>query len=490
MAANVNVNTTSWGDQVEVALPAGATGEHYNESQRSNNVPKSYADAAARNTGVFAAPPPPVDPQEDTTTLSKRSFLTEIEKQHFHPNNVTPDRPCTAYFNLADNTITTKEILAGLVSDDISINAVRCLQRNPAGFVQITFSTPEHRESFLQKSSFIVRKSHCVAHPAGKVIIFVNIFDAPYELSDNAIVHRLKKYGIVHSQRRGKVQGYFDIYNGTRTYGMTLFDNWHIPCYIRFGRFQVRVKYSGQPATCRKCGDDNHLAKDCRTIACFNCDGIGHTAKECQRPTLCCICKEGDYMAIDCPFSWNRRPKTHTIEDPTPPEVQPTETSNSFDTQHTETAASADNPPVDATARHSTAPVEIDTATLEAAPSATSASADAQENTEQTCRLVDSQGLLIQLSKETAVDTQSEANLDEDEMGDTPSIDALHMAAAAALKKVSKIPQKKAGRRAPANVSESPGPPSRKNTFTRLVTSKRKTSNATSSEPTTSNAPT
>ena len=167
-------------------------------------------------------------------------------------------------------------------------------------------------------------------------------------------------------------------------------------------------------------------------------------------------------MAIDCPYSWNRHPTTHTTEDLTSPDAQPTESSNSSDTQHAETDASADNAPVDATPRPSAAPVEMDTAALEGdstAPSATPVSADAQENIEQPCRLVDSQGLLIQPNKEIAVaDTQVKANVDEDEMGDTLNVDTVHMAAAAAMKKAYKILQKKAGRRLPAKVGESPGP--------------------------------
>ena len=71
-----------------------------------------------------------------------------------------------------------------------------------------------------------------------------------------------------------------------------------IPCYLRFGRFQVRVKYEGQPKTCRRCGSDEHLNKEYRNLICFNCDQIGHESRDCPEDMLCCICKESSHMAI------------------------------------------------------------------------------------------------------------------------------------------------------------------------------------------------
>ena len=69
---------------------------------------------------------------------SKRpSALTEFEREHFHPLNVTPERPCMAYFNVGDNAIATKEIFEALRKDDIPVQALCCLQRQPNGSVLI-----------------------------------------------------------------------------------------------------------------------------------------------------------------------------------------------------------------------------------------------------------------------------------------------------------------------------------------------------------------
>lgn len=54
------------------------------------------------------------------------------------------------------------------------------------------------------------------------------------------------------------------------------------------------------------------------TTVCFNCDQIGHVAKNCPEDMKCCICKSQQHKAIDCPLSWYRRPVTHRERNPAP----------------------------------------------------------------------------------------------------------------------------------------------------------------------------
>jgi len=242
--------------------------------------------------------------------------MSEFEQENFHPLNVTPDRPCTAYFNVGDNLTTTKDIFDALLRDGIPATAVRCLQRQPNGSVLITFSTSEYRDRFLRRSAFVVRRTARASHPASRRLTFVNVYDAPHELPDSAIRERLSAYGRIYSIRRGKCQEYPDVFNGVRHLRMALFSD--IPCFIRFGKFQVRVKYDNQPKTCRKCGSDGHLIKDCRNTICFNCDQIGHVSRDCPESSKCCICKDTSHYAIDCPHSWYKRPtlREGTVERP------------------------------------------------------------------------------------------------------------------------------------------------------------------------------
>ena len=251
-----------WSQQVEAMSHTTASELSDNEPSH-NDAPTSYAEIVQQNLPDASYL---VIPNGSRTVGGRTTTLTEFEREHFHPLNVTPERPCTAYFNVTDNSITTKEIFEALHKDD---------------------------------------RGHAT-HPATRRLTFVNIYDAPHELPDTAIQSRLAFYGRIHSIRRGRVQDYPEVLNGVRHLRMEL--DRDIPCFIRFGRFQVRVKYDGQPKTCRKCNSTSHLIKDCTNTICFNCDNAGHVSRDCTEDERCCICKATTHRAIDCPHSWYKRP--------------------------------------------------------------------------------------------------------------------------------------------------------------------------------------
>ena len=166
----------------------------------------------------------------------------------------------------------------------------------------MTFSTSEYRDLFLRKSSFIRRHRN-----SSSTCTFVVVYDTPFELSDEALAHRLSRYGSVLGFRRCNLQGYEGIKNGTRVARMELSES--IPSFLRFGRKLLRVKHEGQVPTCRKCHLPDHVAKVCPNVICFNCDQLGHTFSDCKEEIKCSICKEDGHYAIDCKLSWWRRPE-------------------------------------------------------------------------------------------------------------------------------------------------------------------------------------
>lgn len=315
----VEENTAAPPEQSGANLPDGSVPENLNADSGESHIDPEPAVPAEPHTdvqdssyaGALRVNLPDdgdgyVTDEEQRICERRIMSMSELERENFHPLNVTPDRPCTAYFNVGDNSTTTKDIFDALLRDGIPATAVRCLQRQPNGSVLITFSTSDYRDRFLRKSAFVVRRVARVSHPASRRLTFVNVYDAPHELPDSAIRERLSVYGRIYSIRRGKCQEFPDVFNGVRHLRMALSSD--IPCFLRFGKYQVRVKYDNQPKTCRKCGSDEHLIKDCRNKICFNCDQIGHVSRDCPEDSKCCICKDTSHFAIDCPHSWYKRP--------------------------------------------------------------------------------------------------------------------------------------------------------------------------------------
>ena len=189
----------------------------------------------------------------------------------------------------------------------------------------ITFSNPEHCLRFIECSSLIIRPGNVrfSTHSASGELTYLTIHDPPFELPDSAITNRLAPCCRVYSSRLGKLQDYPDVYNGIRHYRVDLKKS--VPCYLRFGRFQVRFYHNDQIKTCCKCGDSSHIARDCTNDFYFNCDGIGHISKYCPEKVRCCICKSQGHMAVDCEFSWYRRPVLNANAE-CRPDGQPCET--------------------------------------------------------------------------------------------------------------------------------------------------------------------
>ena len=175
--------------------------------------------------------------------------LSEVERKNFHRYNVTPDRPCSAYFK-ADSYISAADIFEILAKEGFRTEHVRCLQRTPSGEIFITFKLPDIRQAFLQKSSLVYRKSnrHFVPNDKERPLTFLTICDTPYKLPDSAIIHRLQPYCEVLWYRLGTYKAHDGVFNGLRHYRVRVINP--LPSYMRFGKFLIRLYHDGQVPTC------------------------------------------------------------------------------------------------------------------------------------------------------------------------------------------------------------------------------------------------
>ena len=225
--------------------------------------------------------------------------------------NVMPQRPRTAFFT-PSKTTTAKSVFEALENADIDATEIACLHRKMNGEVTVTFKTISAKEKFLRLNSLQVDAEHFALQDVDKPLTFLTIYDAPFELSDLAIIKRLAPYCEVLHYRRGKHSLAPNIYNGLRHYRVRI--SKPIPSFLRFGKFQVFVKHSGQVPTCRKCNRPGHFSNVCPNRVCFNCEGLGHEARDCPCPVLCCLCKEEGHLGINCIYSWFSPPVSPTDE--------------------------------------------------------------------------------------------------------------------------------------------------------------------------------
>lgn len=195
-------------------------------------------------------------------------------------------------------------MLKVLNNDGFTTNYIRCLQRKPVGEMYVTFCTADLHDKFIQQRSFSLTGKPHVANDADGSTVFLTIYDAPYELLDTAIIHRLRPFCEVLWYLRGTFRAHDGVFNGLRHFRVRMLNA--IPSYLCFGKFLLRLSHDGQVPTFRCCNRRGHQASACGNTICFDCDGLGHTTHDCVKPMYRCICKSGQHLAQSCSFSCHR----------------------------------------------------------------------------------------------------------------------------------------------------------------------------------------
>ena len=160
-----------------------------------------------------------------------------------------------------------------------------CLQRQPTGDYLLTLAHPEQKQKLLFQGTIDHKNVAYWFDDPDKKVTFVNIFGAPFELSDVVLQAQLRKYGTLLAARHGKYQSHPEVENGTYHVRMILRKN--IPTTLYAGPLQISMKYEGQPHTCNKCGEQGHSAVTWHHIRCFGC---GHCWTQYDRPNICLFC--------------------------------------------------------------------------------------------------------------------------------------------------------------------------------------------------------
>ena len=121
-------------------------------------------------------------------------------------------------------------------------------------------------------------------------------------LNSRAIIKHLMPFCEVVHYQRGKFDFEPRVYIGLCHYHVIILKP--IPNFLRFGIYQVFLKYAGQPLTGHRCNLPCHFSNKCSFKVCFNCENIGHNSNCCPAPPLCHFCKEDDHLGQDSRYSW------------------------------------------------------------------------------------------------------------------------------------------------------------------------------------------
>lgn len=162
----------------------------------------------------------------------------------------------------------------------------------------MSFRTAEAKKQILSSWDINVCSYRAFVADCDHKISIVKIYNAPNEMPDSVIIGRLSVYGSVLSFRREL--GSENVFNGIRTARMEIKRD--IPSTVRIEGEFIKFWYPGQPKSCRRCGDLDHLIKDCVNVRCFNCERSGHRFKECKEQPMCSICHSTDHLVRDCPY--------------------------------------------------------------------------------------------------------------------------------------------------------------------------------------------
>ncbi len=142
--------------------------------------------------------------------------------------------------------------------------------------VIVTFKSKAEADSLLAVPAIKIQstgKSYAVFDPV-KPVIFVNIYNLPFQLSDEAVKRKLTKYDDIFSFRCGHHVGMPTVEDGIRHCRMK--HSLPLPSFIHFGNESFQIRYSRQVQTCHRYDSPDHQARGCSRIRCFNCGELDH----------------------------------------------------------------------------------------------------------------------------------------------------------------------------------------------------------------------
>ena len=208
-------------------------------------------------------------------------------------------RPLSVTFSV-DAVVSGEEVLDAVCNAGVAPEEIVSIQfRGSNRSWCVSFASRATKDRLLERGVLQIGNSTVFVGDADFKTVIVKVYEAPPEMPDTVVIGRLSHYGRVLSFRRD-FGAATRVHNGVRTAQMRLSSA--IPSSVRIAGEVIFFPYSGQPRTCRRCGEEGHLAQGCRKPRCFNCEAPGHVSSECDRDPLCGVCLKEDHHESDCPY--------------------------------------------------------------------------------------------------------------------------------------------------------------------------------------------
>ena len=225
-------------------------------------------------------------------------FTQAKESWKIDNENVRVRKSYSVYFTL-DTQVPVNKIFEALDGKGIDFDHILSVQRRlGSNTYVVSFSTAEAKSQILSSWDIEVCGYRAFVADCDHKISIVKIYNAPNEMPDSVLIGRLSVYGTVLSFRRDLVND--SVFNGIRTARMEIKHD--IPSTVRIVGEFIKFWYPGQPKSCRRCGDLDHLIKDCVNIRCFNCEQSGHRVEQCPERPMCSICRSTSHPVRNCPY--------------------------------------------------------------------------------------------------------------------------------------------------------------------------------------------
>ena len=202
-----------------------------------------------------------------------------------------------------DGPILRTEVLNALIEAGIpkeDVEGIEAPQRNKYFVVMKSFLA---RRANMNKKITIREKIFFLSHPNPSQYrspkIRLRIYNYPLDEETENLETVLEHYA---SFRKGSLKDLEDrtcgIKNGVKEVYVHI--KKAIPSYVYVGKNLVRFDYTGQRATCRKCHQTGHIARECTTaVTCRGCGAADHEMGGCPN-VICFRCGKQGHTNANC----------------------------------------------------------------------------------------------------------------------------------------------------------------------------------------------